>query len=149
MKLDDLFQARYHLEDTVKSKSDYKINDADGLLHAGWKKDLQDEESEDYLPQGYDYSKVLELGLVAAREPGKGQGEALMKKFLSSPIAKKAELIFLDPHPRFGKFADLPEKEAFEKLYRFYHKFGFESRRVGGRMWKVQKGSIPKNELPT
>lgn len=145
MKLGDLFQARDKLQN-VKSKFDYKINDSDGLLHAGWNKDIADE---DYLPKGYDYSKVLELGLVAAKEPGKGQGEALMKKFLSSPIAKKAELIFLDPHPRFGKFAELPEKEAFEKLYRFYHRFGFESRRVGGRMWKVQKGSIPKNELPT
>lgn len=137
------------LKELFEGKTIYKINNSNGKLHANWKTDLQDEEGEDYLPDGYDYSKVLELGLVAAKDPGKGQGDELMKEFLNSSVAKKAELIFLDPHPGFGKFKQLPEKEAFDKLYRFYKKFGFESIRIGGRMWKVQKGSIAKSDLPT
>jgi hypothetical protein len=72
-----------------------------------------------------------------------------MNKFLSSPIAKKAELIFLDPSPSLGKFEGLPEGEVFDKLFRFYRKFGFEAKRPGNRMWKVQKGTIPLLDLPT
>lgn len=129
-------------------KSDYALNKPYGLVRAKWNSEIFDEEGEDYLPEEYDHSKILELQYIGASD---GRGAELMKEFLDSPIAKSAELIFLDPNPNLGKFENtrLSQVEQFDKLYRFYKKFGFESRRIGSRMWKVQKGSIEKNDLPT
>ena len=79
-----------------------KIEDETGFIEFGWKKDLADEEGDDYLPAGYSYNKILELKDLSVKEPGKGAGSALMKKFLASPDAKRAELIFADPVPGMG-----------------------------------------------
>lgn len=129
-------------------KSDYALNKPYGKVRAQWNSEIFEEEDEDYLPEEYDHSKVLELQYIEAED---GRGAELMDKFLDSPIAKSAELIFLDPNPNLGKFSDtrLSQVEQFDKLYRFYKKFGFESRYIGSRMWKVQKGSIEKKDLPT
>ena len=138
--------------DLLTEQSGLVIKNLHGILEADWKTDLLDEEDEDYLPDGFDPNKVLELKYVEAAELGKGHGEALMKEFLNSKLAKSAELIFLDPNPDMGKFEDseISDNEQITRLHRFYKKFGFESRRDGsGRMWKVQKGSIRKNDLPT
>lgn len=138
MKIFELYEA----------KSDFAINKPYGKVRAKWNSEIFDEEDEDYLPKEYDHSKILELQYIEAID---GKGEELMKEFLSSSIAKSAELIFLDPNPHLGKFANsgMIEDEQVEKLYRFYKKFGFESQRVGYRMWKVQKGKINKKDLPT
>jgi len=74
-----------------------------------------------------------------------------MKEFLTSPIAKSAELIFLDPNPHLGKFANsgMDEDEQMEKLKRFYRKFGFRNNPRSARMWIVQKGTIQDSKLPT
>lgn len=138
--------------DIINEQAGFTIKNSYGSLEADWKNDLLDEEDEDYLPEGYDPNKVLELKYLEAKELGNGYGEALMKEFLNSQIAKSAELIFLDPNPNMGKFEDseLSDNEQIARLHRFYKKFGFESRRdSSGRMWKVQKGSISKNDLPT
>jgi hypothetical protein len=66
------------------------IDNEDGSLVYGWKTDLEDEEGPRYLPNGYS-KKVLELGGIFANEPGKGQGDRLMKLFLASPEAQAAE----------------------------------------------------------
>jgi hypothetical protein len=129
-------------------KSDYGLNRPYGVVRAKWNSEIFEEEDEGYLPDEYDHSKVLELQYIGAAD---GRGAELMDEFLDSPIAKSAELIFLDPNPDLGKFSDtqLSQVEQFDKLYRFYKKFGFESRYIGSRMWKVQKGSIEKKDLPT
>jgi hypothetical protein len=140
------------IKDIVTEQSGIVIKNSHGILEADWKTDLLDEEDDDYLPDGYDPNKVLELKYVEAKELGKGNGESLMEKFLSSQVAKSAELIFLDPNPYMGKFEDsaLGDNEQIARLHRFYKKFGFESKHNNsGRMWKVQKGSISKNDLPT
>ena len=140
------------ISDLITEQKGFKIKNSHGELEADWKTDLLDEEDEDYLPDGYDPNKVLELKYIEAKELSKGNGEALMKEFLNSQVAKSAELIFLDPNPFMGKFenSELSDNEQIAVLHRFYKKFGFESRRDGsGRMWKVQKGSINKSGLPT
>lgn len=140
------------ISDLLNEQSGIKIQNQHGSLEADWKTDLLDEEDEDYLPEGYDPDKVLELIYVEAKELGKGHGEALMKEFLNSNVAKSAELIFLDPVPFMGHFEDseLSDDEQIAKLHRFYKKFGFESQNEGwGRMWRVQKGNIAKNDLPS
>jgi len=139
MTLDELFEA----------KSDYALNKPYGKVRAQWNAEIFDEEGEDYLPDEYDHSKVLELQYIEAQD---GKGEELMKEFLNSQVAKSAELIFLDPNPHLGKFekSGMSAGDQIDKLYRFYKRFGFESRRgQNGRMWKVQKGTIEKNDLPT
>lgn len=128
------------------------ISDEAGKLKADWKTDLEAEEGEGYLPDGYSYSKVLELETIEAADLGKGYGEKLMKEFLNSPQAKSAELIFLDINPFIGKFKhlqDLSEEERLDKLERFYRKFGFRNKKRHSRMWLVIKGEIPIDELPT
>lgn len=128
-----------------------RIKTEDGEVVFNWKTDLEDEEGPDYLPDGYS-KKVLELSGIFAKEPGKGQGERLMKQFLSSPEAKKAELIFLDRVPNLGKNeqSEKSEDDQVDDLGRFYARFGFRSRTPRtGRMWLVQRGEIPDNRLPT
>lgn len=123
-----------------------------GELSYGWKskKDLCDEEdTKKYIPDGYD--KVLELGGIFAAEPGKGQGDKLMKQFLDSPEAGKADLIFCDPVPGLGSNfkSDMSEAEQVEKLMKFYRRYGFRNNPKSHRMWLVKKGSISDNKLPT
>ena len=125
-----------------------------GRVEYGWKTDLLDEEGDDYLPDGYDPSKVLELKLIEATEVGQGHGGALMREFLATPSVQQAELVFLDPSPYIamdGKLPDVDETEWVQKLIRFYRKFGFRNnvKRGSHRMWLVRKGDIPDDELPT
>ena len=128
-------------------------DDENGEMVYGWKsvKELNDEEDEGYIPDRY--TKVLELGGIYANEPGKGQGDKLMKRFLSSPEAKKAELIFLDPVPGLGKnFKSVrSEEQQVNDLVRFYKRYGFRHnpKSATKRMWLVKKGEIPDNRLPT
>jgi hypothetical protein len=140
MKLQELFEAA----------SKFTIKNAHGKLTANWKSDLEDEEDEGYIPDGYS-KKVLELSYIEAKQLGQGDGEALMKEFLASPIAKSAELIFLDPNPSMGLFAKSKdsETEQVKKLQRFYAKFGFKKNPRSDRMWLVQKGKIADKDLPT
>lgn len=136
MKISELYEGKF------------KLNKSYGKITAKWNSEIFDEEDDDYLPDEYDHSKVLELEYIEADD---GKGEQLMNEFLNSPMAKSAELIFLDPNPGQGKFknSEMDEDEQFEKLYRFYKRFGFESKQIGYRMWKVQKGTIKKEDLPT
>jgi hypothetical protein len=134
---------------SVGKKHAYTASKPYGMLYADWKKDLAEEEDEDYLPSGYDYNKVLELGIISATEIGKGYGDRLMKEFLVSPVAKKAELIFLDPVPNVLESTAVPEHVQIAKLAKFYEKHGFRRNPKSNRMWLVQKGSIPTNKLPT
>jgi hypothetical protein len=122
----------------------------EGSLTYGWKTDLEEEEEKGYIPKGYS-KKVLELGGIYANDPGKGQGDKLMKLFLASPEAKKAELIFLDPFPGLGKnySSKMSDEEQIRRLQAFYRKYGFRNNPKANRMWLVQKGSIPDEKLPT
>lgn len=134
MKLQDLFES-----------AEFKIANEHGELNAAWKSDLEDEEHKGYIPKGYK-KKVLELKYIEGRRPG--DGTILMKAFLASPMAKSAELIFLDPSPHFeddGKSED----EVLESLAKFYRKFGFRNNPKALRMWLVQKGEIEDDKLPT
>jgi hypothetical protein len=76
-----------------------------------------------------------------------------MKMFLDTPEARNAELIFLDPVPGMGVNANAraSEETQVKKLVRFYKRFGFDYNPASGskRMWRVQKGHIPRNKLPT
>lgn len=124
----------------------------DGELWYTWRKDLEDEEFEGYIPDGYS-KRVLELSLLKVNEPGKGHGDELMKAFLETPEAKKAELIFLDPNPGIGvNFkSSMSEAQQVAKLVKFYKRYGFRHnpKSATKRMWLVRKGSIPEHELPT
>jgi hypothetical protein len=125
-----------------------------GELTYGWKskKELCDEEdNKKYIPDGY--TKILELGGIFAAEPGKGQGDQLMKQFLDSPEAKKADLIFLDPVPGLGANfkSSKSEDRQVADLVRFYKRYGFRHnpKSATKRMWLVRKGEIPDALLPT
>ena len=125
-----------------------------GELTYGWKskKALCDEEdNKHYIPA--EYTKILELGGIFAAEPGKGQGDKLMKQFLASPEAQKADLIFLDPVPGLGaNFKSVrSEEQQVGDLVRFYKRYGFRHnpKSATKRMWLVKKGEIPDNMLPT
>lgn len=125
-----------------------------GELTYGWKskKELCDEEDDkQYIPAGY--NKILELGGIFANTPGKGQGAELMKQFLESPEAQKADLIFLDPVPGLGSnFKSIrSEEQQVSDLVRFYKRFGFRHnpKSATKRMWLVKKGEIPDAKLPT
>ena len=129
-------------------------DDENGSLVYGWKnrKDLCDEEgNKNYIPVGY--TKILELGGIYANEPGKGQGDRLMKHFLASAEAEKAELIFLDPVPGLGKNwgSSKTEADQIAALIRFYKRYGFQHnpRSATKRMWLVKKGNIDVDKLPT
>jgi GNAT superfamily N-acetyltransferase len=129
-----------------------KIKDETGYISWNWKTDLPEEEDDpNYIPKGY--KNVLELGMLSVDEPGQGHGEVLMKKFLETPDAKKASLIFLDPNPGEGVNwnSKMSEKEQVDRLIKFYKRFGFRHnpKSATRRMWLVQKGSIPDDELPT
>lgn len=145
MKLTELFEVS-----TPKIPSRFCIKNAHGTLNANLKGDLEDEEDEGYIPVGYNKT-VVELAMVKAVALGAGHGASLMNEFLNSSFAKQAELIFLDPSPDEGLFDKLDETEEvkIEKLHRFYAKFGFRKNPRSNRMWLVQKGKIPDNELPT
>jgi len=135
----------------IKERFAIDISNAHGSIVANWKDDLAQEESNDYLPEGYSYSKVLELKQIEAAEIGQGHGDVLMKSFLASPVLKKAELVFLDISPHLGKFRDLhgfSETQKLDMLVRFYSKYGFVNRKKYSRMWLVLKGTIEKNDLP-
>ncbi len=121
-----------------------------GELHYNWKDDLEDEEFEGYIPKGYS-KRVLELGGIYADEPGKGLGDKMMKDFLASPVAKEAELIFLDPVPNLGKNhgSKDSEEQQIRRLQAFYRRYGFKNNPKSNRMWLVQKGTIPDSKLPT
>ncbi len=121
-----------------------------GELHYNWKDDLEDEEFEGYIPKGYS-KRVLELGGIYADEPGKGLGDKMMKDFLASPVAKEAELIFLDPVPNLGKNhgSKDSEEQQIRRLQAFYRRYGFKNNPKSNRMWLVQKGAIPDSKLPT
>jgi len=148
MKLTDLFEARSKV---IKTPHAY--------LSYSWKPDLLDEENEDYLPLGYNPKKVLYLDVIhvlgasKGAPQRKGYGTEIMKKFLATPDAKKAELIYLDLNPFTGEervnHTDYKRQEEIKDgLEIFYKKFGFRNRRRHGRMWLVQKGEIPTNQLP-
>ena len=131
---------------TVQVKNKY------GEIHFGWKHriDLElEEDDEDYLPK--QYTKILELRTLAASKLGAGYGEKLMTQFLSTNMAREAELIFLDPAPETGLFYEskIPEEEQFQKLLRFYGKFGFRHNPKSRRMWLVKEGHIQTSKLPT
>lgn len=145
---------KVHLSLSAK-KPDYRIENEHGVLNARWKYDLLEEEDENYLPEGYDPRKVLELAEIYVSRRGQSHGEALMKEFLNSNIVKKAELVFLDPVPLSG-YGDGSDDgrhknplQRIEALKRFYTKFGFRSRVGHNRMWLVRKGTIKDSELPT
>lgn len=136
----------------LEGKSDYEITNNFGIVRAAWvsPKRLKGEEGDDdYIPKGC--TKILELQMLQASKLGKGYGEKLMNEFLDSPIAKSAHLIFLDPNPRIGEFEHNkePDDAQIEKLKRFYSKFEFRNNPASNRMWRVQKGKIPTDELPT
>lgn len=126
-------------------------DDENGSLVYGWKsvKELNAEEGKGYVPPGY--AKVLELGGIYANEPGKGQGDKLMKHFLASQLAKDAELIFLDPVSGLGRnfHSEKSEDEQVKDLKRFYARYGFRNNPKSNRMWLVKKGEIPTDRLPT
>lgn len=126
-------------------------DDENGSLVYGWKsvKDLTDEEGKGYVPSGY--TKILELGGIYANEPGKGQGDKLMKHFLASKMAQDAELIFLDPVHGLGRnfHSEKSEEEQIKDLIRFYTRYGFRKNPKSNRMWLVKKGEIATNKLPT
>lgn len=136
-------------ENLNEEKFKHIVND-DGELTYGWKSDLEDEEDVGYIPKGYS-KKVLELGGVFAKTPGKGQGDRLMKLFLNSPEAKKAELIFLDPVPGIGANfkSKMSDTEQIRRLQAFYRRYGFRNKPGANRMWLVKKGTIPDEKLPT
>ena len=121
----------------------------DGELNYVWKTDLEDEEYEGYIPNGYS-KKVLELSMIRAHSPGNGHGHELMTAFLNTPEARKAELIFLDLTPGIGANSDSSESEEAqtEKLRKFYERYGFRGRNQSQRMWLVKVGSIADNDLP-
>lgn len=133
----------------MEAKFKHVVND-DGELTYGWKSDLEDEEDVGYIPKGYS-KKVLELGGIFAATPGKGQGDRLMKLFLDSPEAKKAELIFLDPVPGIGANfnSKMSDTEQIRRLQAFYRRYGFRNKPGAARMWLVKKGTIPDDKLPT
>jgi len=121
-----------------------------GLLTYNWKYDLREEEDEDYLPPGYS-DRVLELATIGTHAQGLGHGTELMKKFLLCPDAKKAELIFLDPVPRYGSnFDRTDDDQQIESLIRFYSRFGFRSnpKSAARRMWLVRVGKLSVHDLP-
>ncbi len=141
------------LFEVLLEKREFKNSEL-GELTYGWKskKELCDEEdNKQYIPAGY--TKILELGGIFASEPGKGQGDELMKQFLASPEAQKAELIFLDPVPGLGKnFKSIrSEEQQVSDLVRFYKRYGFRHnpKSATKRMWLVKKGEIPDAKLPT
>jgi hypothetical protein len=144
MKLQELF------EDELMEEREFHDSEL-GELTYGWKskKELNDEEYDGYVPTGY--NKILELGGIFAAEPGKGQGDKLMKLFLASPEAKKADLIFLDPVPGLGANfkSTRSEEQQVDDLIRFYKRYGFRHNPKSKRMWLVMKGEIPDNKLPT
>ena len=131
------------------SSDAYHIKNQYGELKANWKTDLDEEEFDGYVPEGY--SKILELEIITASKIGAGYGKKLMDEFLRSSIAKKAELIFLDPNPYIGAFedSDLTDDEQIAKLKKIYAKYGFRNNPHSARMWIVNKGSIPTDKLPT
>ena len=141
MKLEELFES--------------KVTTSNGYVSYSWKTDLADEEDENYLPEGYSYSKVLELETIKLTDQskrGQGLGKELMEKFLASPAAKKAELIFLDLNPHIGddsRKSLQAEEQIMNKLEKFYKQFGFRNKSKHMRMWLVIKGTIPTNKLPT
>jgi hypothetical protein len=131
-----------------------KIKDETGYISWNWRtsKDLgEEEDNEEYIPK--EFKKVLELGMIVVDQPGQGHGEQLMKKFLESPDAKKAGMIFLDPNPGEGVNwgSNVPEEKQVERLVKFYKRFGFRHnpKSATKRMWLVQKKSIPDDQLPT
>lgn len=133
----------------IKEDKEFK-NDENGSLVYGWKSvsELNDEEGSRYIPVRY--TKVLELGGIYANEPGKGQGDVLMKQFLASKEAQEAELIFLDPVPGVGKnFKNGSEIDQVRSLIRFYTRYGFKHNPKSNRMWLVKKGKIADDRLPT
>lgn len=134
----------------ISLSSSFRIDDARGLLLADWKADLKDEEHEDYLPKGYSYNRVVELKLIQASKIGQGYGDKLMDEFLNSPLARKAQLIFLDPNPGEGKFhsSKVPDHVQIAKLQAFYRKHGFRNNPRSHRMWLVQKGTVQDADLP-
>lgn len=132
------------------SESMRHVESPEGSLTFGWKTDLEEEEERGYIPKGYS-KRVLELGGIYANDPGKGQGDALMKKFLASPEAQEAELIFLDPVPGLGSNFKSKDSDEIQirRLQAFYRKYGFRNNPKANRMWLVLKGTIPDNKLPT
>lgn len=147
MNLNELWNI-HNLHEQKKAR----IQTEDGSVDYNWKSDLEDEEGPGYLPKGYS-KKVLELSGIYANDPGKGQGDRLMKLFLATPEARKAELIFLDPSPITGANwnSKEPEDVILAKLVKFYARYGFRHnpKSATQRMWLVRKGEIPDNELPT
>lgn len=133
------------------SANGLSIKNKHGTLSASWKSraELNSEEgSSNYIPKGY--SKILELSMVEAKELGKGHGDALMREFLASPAVSEAQLVFLDPNPYNGLFADtkLSDEKQMDLLMRFYAKYGFRNRPRSRRMWLVRHGTIEDSELP-
>lgn len=132
-----------------------KMRSENAILEYDWKRDLAQEEDENYLPSGYDYDKVLELKIVRVlglEKQGKGYGAELINRFLNSAVANEAELIFLDLSPHEGENkpqSDAEENHVLDKLEAAYKQLGFRNRNKHSRMWMVNKGNIPDTELPT
>lgn len=130
-----------------------KIKDDTGYVSWNWRtrQELcEEEDNEEYLPKGI--KNVLELGMLVVDSPGQGHGDALMKQFLETPDVKRAAMIFLDPSPQEGvNWGNKDEVGTVAKLVKFYKRFGFRHnpKSVTKRMWLVQKGSIPDDQLPT
>jgi hypothetical protein len=134
----------------LKLLTEMKVTSKFGVLEYRWKADLEDEEGDDYLPDGYS-KKVLELSLLEVNEPGNGHGDELMKKFMQTRAFSEAELVFLDPAPYIGANfnSSLSDEEQIAKIKKFYTRYGFRSNGSAARMWLIRKGSIPDSELPT
>lgn len=147
MKIEELFEVKNASFNFLLEK---EISTANATLSFNWKKDLDEEESENYLPPGYDYDKVLELSLIQVTgEIGKGFGKEIFQKFLKTPEVRKAQLIFLDLSPDEGDWDGLTEEEIFTKLESIYKSWGFRNRHKFARMWLVLQGSIADKDLPT
>ena len=131
--------------------SEGKIETDDGYIEWNWKRDLADEEGDDYLPAGYNYNKVLELAMISVKNAGVGVGAELMKRFMASADFKKAELVFGDPSVGEGINFDssLSDEEQLERIKRFMAKFGFRNNSSANRAWLVRKGTIDDTDLPT
>lgn len=120
-----------------------KIQLPQGTVEFTIKHDLNDEEGDGYIPDGYS-GHVVELSLITATE-SRG-GDALMRAFLEHELVQSADLVFLDCCPLY---MDGPEQAIMQRLHTFYARYGFVSTRNDGyaRMWRIQ--NLPECDFET
>lgn len=108
------------------------IQDDFGYLKAEYvsREELNGEEYDGYIPDEFD--QVLCLSVVEAKEQGKGYGTRLMQEFME--ITQNEPLIYLDPNPITIADMEAVGDEFFQRLTRFYNKFGFVQKQ-GYRMF--------------